>query len=382
MHRPPLLVLTLGCCLVAAVPVVAAPTSPDDKLTPLVKKLGAPSFGEREEAEAALLKIGPPAKSALLAGAHDADLEIAYRSEHLLVVILEEDFKGRLQAFIDDKEGKKEHDLPGLSRFQKLVGNDATAREMYIEMANTNRRLLQDADADPKLAADRYAGDCLATLQRLWGQNPSDRRPPTFGEVAVLLFVASDPNVPINDQSRQLTINLLYQPVFQQPTKTGPRSAQARKLLSGFLMQATGQLAVQCLNVAMQFQMKEGLDLAAKLIKNKDFAYGQAITTIGKLGTKEQLPLLEPLLKDETALWPNFQFGGQQLSTQVRDVALAMSVILNGQPVRDFGFEFVQGNNEQAFQSPVLLGFANDAKRKAAFQKYQDWLAKQEKKDK
>jgi hypothetical protein len=382
MNRPLTTLLVLGCFFVVVSATSAASADKGEKAPSLVKQLGSPLFGEREEAEAALLKIGPPAKAALLAGAHDVDLEIAYRSEHLLVVILEEDFKTRLQAFIEDKEGKQEHDLPGLARYQKLVGTDATAREMYIEMANTNRKLLQDADTDPKLAADRYAGDCMSTLQRMWGQVPSDRRQPTFAEIAVLLFISSDPNVPLTDQSRQLTINLLYQPVFQQPTKAGPRSAQSRKLLTGFLMQSSGQVAVQCLNVAQQFQLKEGLDLAVKLIKNKDFAFGQAITTIGKLGNKDQLPILEPLLKDETVLMPGFQFGGQQLTTQVRDVALAMSVALNGQTIKEFGFEFIQ-NNEQAFQSPILVGFGNDTKRKAAFKKYQDWLDKQqEKKDK
>jgi hypothetical protein len=384
MHRQPIgtaFVLSLVFCLGLHAPAVPAETTPPEEQAPaLVRQLGAADFAQREIATDALMKIGPAAKAALLAGAKDADPEVSYRSERLLVTILEEDFKARLAGFVADKEGKQEHDLPGLARFRKMLGNDPTTRDLYVEMANANRQLLEEAEANPKGAGARHSGEAQRLMFRAFGQIPADRRPVTFPEVAVLLFVAADPNVTVVDQSRQFMLNLLYQPAFQQTVQNGPRSDAAKKLLGAFMLQASGPMSQQFLQLAIQYKIKEGVDLAVKLIKDKDYAFGQSITTIGKLGGKEHLPILVPLLKNDTALTGQFNFNGKMIRTEVRDVALAMSVALQGQSIKDFGFEFLQGNNEAAYVSPILLGFENKEKRDAAFKKYQDWLDKQEKK--
>ena len=67
-------------------------------------------------------------------------------------------------------------------------------------------------------------------------------------------------------------------------------------------------------------------------------------------------------------------------TTEVRDVALAMLVRLNGQQTKDYGFAFLQFHGgQQIFFAPVWLGFADDAKRTAAIKKYRDWKAAQKK---
>src|SRR5207237_7662347 len=123
--------------------------------------------------------------------------------------------------------------------------------------------------------------------------------------------------------------------------------------------------------------VKEGMDLALRLLDQKDFAGGMAIVAVGRLGTKEHLGLLEPLLTNNTVLL-NVNFNNKPGTTEVRDVALAMMVHLTGQPIKDYGYEFFRGtNNDVVYMAPVYLAFADPAKRDAAFKKWQEWKAKQ-----
>src|SRR5262249_82041 len=159
----------------------------------------------------------------------------------------------------------------------KLVGSDAAARELYVEMAQAQRQLLEDYESAPKSAADKYGIEVQALFQKLWGPNIAQRKQISQGDVAAMLLVGSDPEVALADPTRVLTVNLLYQPAFNQGIRTGSRVEPLKKLLGGWISQASGQSAVQMLNLAMQYNLKEGLDLGLRLIREKDFASGMSI---------------------------------------------------------------------------------------------------------
>src|SRR5262249_11951581 len=159
-------------------------------------------------------------------------------------------------------------------------------------------------------------------------------------------------DVTVTEHTRMLSANLLDQNAFQQAIRSGPRVEALRKLLGAWMQRATGQAALRALTLAMQYNWKEGLDLGLRLVRNKDFASGMAVLAIGKLGTKEQVPVLTGLL-DNTTVLLNVNFNNKPGTMEVRDVALAMLVHLSGQPIRDYGFEFFQGtSNDQVFFVP------------------------------
>lgn len=373
----------LSACVVLFAATIAgadpAPTTEPEKAAELVHQLGSLSFETREHANAALVKLGVAAKPALLDGQKSTDPEVRVRCEKLLVVVLALDFKGRLEAFIADKDGKQKHELAGWQRFRKVVGEDAPARELFVEMLKTNGELLEDAEARPKEAGNRAAFRCQNLMQTLYSGRGGQTQL-TLGDVATLLFVGADPDVTLPVQTRQMTCNFLYQQVFRQALANNARGPHVRKLLGAWMTQSTGtQLTQQVLSLSMQLDVKEGMDLALKLIKDKDYAGGMAITAIGKWGTKDHLATLEPLLDDKTALG-NFQINNVAGTTEIRDVALAMMVRLSGQAPKDYGFPFVQWHNEQQlFYIPMWMGFADQAKRDAALKKYKDWQAAQKK---
>ena len=89
------------------------------------------------------------------------------------------------------------------------------------------------------------------------------------------------------------------------------------------------------------------------------------ITYIEKYGTKDNLTDLAPFLTDTE------DFGFSQLNdepmiyTQFRDVALAVSVRISGQKLKDYGIK-------RRFD----YGYPNDQARKEAFEKWETWVKK------
>lgn len=373
----------LATLLTAFAPLLLAADPPaldHDRAGALVRQLGDLSFKVREESAAKLTQMGPPAKLALQEGIKSSDPEVRTRCERILVVVLDLDFKARLAAFLADKDGKQSHELAGWSRYRKLIGADTAARELFVEMLRGNAELLEEAEARPKEAASRTAFRCQQLVQMLYSGNPATRGQLTLGDVTAILFVASDPDVPVTDHTRQMTCNFLYQQVFRQALVNANRGPQVKKLFGAWMNRAAGtQTAQQVLSLAMQLEAREGMDLAIKLIKDKDYAGGMALTALGKWGTKDHVPLLEAVLDDKTVLG-QFQINNVMGTTEVRDVALAMLVRLTGQQTKEYGFAFVQWHNEQQiFYIPMWMGFPDAAKRDAALKKYKDWQAGQKK---
>jgi hypothetical protein len=244
---------------------------------------------------------------------------------------------------------------------------------LFAEMAKAHRRLLEEAESNPKTVGGRLGGECQALFQKMNGASVAERRQITLADVAAMMLIATDPDAAVPEQGLMMAANLLYQPAFNQTLRTGPRSEQARKLFLAWAGQVKGNAANQTLNIAMQYNLKEGLELGLRLIREKDWANGMAIVAIGKLGTKDHLKVLEPLLANNTVIM-NVNFNNKPGTTEVRDVALAMMVHLTGQSIKDYGYEFFRGNtNEQVFFAPVYLAFAEQAKRDAALKKFQDW---------
>jgi hypothetical protein len=371
------------CIVLTALVKVSAAPEPDkfqresERAIELVRQLADRSFDIREEATKQLLQIGRPAKPALLDGLNATDLEVQTRCERILATVLEDDFKARLDAFVADRDGKQQHELPGLKRWQKLIGDDAGARELYADMARAHGRLLEEADLSPQKAGDKLAGECQNLFQRVYVPNAAARKQISLADVLAMLFISADPNVPVSDVARQQTANLLYQPAFSTAVRNGPRADQVRKVFGAWVTEAKGPAAQQAMNMALQYNLKEGLDIARKLLDQKEYAGGMAVVAVGKLGTREDVSLLEPLLSNNAVLL-NVNFNNKPGTTEVRDVALGMMVHLSGQSIRDYGFEFFRGNNnEQAYFAPVYFAFADQAKRDAALKKWSDWKAKQ-----
>ncbi len=87
-----------------------------------------------------------------------------------------------------------------------------------------------------------------------------------------------------------------------------------------------------------------------------------------RFGEGKHAKLLAPLLKNQTTCL-TCQRGKECYTTQLRDAALAAIIHLSGEKVSDYGFPMAP-TNQQKFPIAYMLGFANDATRKEAIDKW------------
>jgi hypothetical protein len=99
-----------------------------------------------------------------------------------------------------------------------------------------------------------------------------------------------------------------------------------------------------------------------------------AILAIGKLGSRQHVLLLEPLLTDDTLCEASPEDEKARYRCEVRDVALAVIIHLHAQKPKDFGFERIQGNSQSLFNYNSM-GFASTEQRQKALAKWKQWLA-------
>jgi len=131
-----------------------------------------------------------------------------------------------------------------------------------------------------------------------------------------------------------------------------------------------------------------GCRVAVRLFENKGAVVsyrGMAATTLAQLGMKEHIPLLEKAMADNTVLTTIRKSVVREAKAvvevvaeiQIRDVALAVSLILSGQKPEDYGFV------DQHRASGVTGGnfsytrfYLTDEDRKVAFEKWKEWRGK------
>ena len=372
-------------------PVGAGGTTnlPDQrKLVELVRRLGADDFQVRERASRELFQIGLPAKGVLLEGARDPDLEVRRRCRDLLPEILEADRQARLAAFIADKDGKENHDLPGWKRYRAIAGEGAAARKLFIDIQKADTGFLGDADRDPEHAGQQCGELAQALFQKQFGRHSGRVEPGKLSELAPLLLVAADPKVEIPAQQRYLLFNLLYQPAAQSSLRSRDSSPFKRIVLAWMERQADDESALsQVFYLVNNLEIREGLDFALRAIRDKKLkgvSLATAMTAIGKFGDKRHISVLEAFLDDKTEIG-NFNLGNLpgrgaiQGKTQVRDAALAMLVRLTKQSHKDYGFAVSRTNNEQLLMYANFLGSNSDEHRDKALKKWSEWKADHQK---
>lgn len=357
----------------------------------LVRQLGSDDFKVREEASRQLLKIGLPAREALLEGMKDRDLEIRRRCRELMPAIAEAHRQAKLAAFIADKDGKHKHDLPGWERYRKIAGNDAASRQFFVAIQKADTGFLVEVDKEPARAGERCAQLCqdLVNRQRnqLFLNGKSANQGMSLTEIAPLLLVVADPKVTIPAQHRYLFGNLLYQTVLQNELRARGSTPFRKIVLAWMERQAEDEITAQILfDTINNLQLKEGLPLALKAVRSKKLkgsGVAHALVTIGRLGDKSHLAVLEPFLDDKTQFcgFGIGRAGGNvQGNTEVRDVALAMLVRLTKQSFKDYGFAISGLGFDHLMNNANYLGFSSNKQREKALAKWKAWKASQKKK--
>lgn len=352
----------------------------DTHVARLVAQLGDEKFAVREQAEAELTRLGLTAEKRLEEAIQHSDLELRLRARRTLETIQAADFERRLNLFVESGDVTYAAKLPGWKAFRLRVGSDRKCRELFAQMQRQNRELLAVLEARPQRIPQ--------ALKDIFGEqdaNPFSHTLPQAveeGGLAVILFIASDPSVTLDDDTASEVYTTLMVSELGSAMR-GANAEQFRKLLGAWISrEGCAECDTQRFWLAAQYQIKEGAHRAIKVLEGgggfgaggfKDEMY-YALLLLGRVGDKEHLPVLEQYFKTQRVV-DQLTHVERDVDVQLRDAALAAAVRVTGQKTEDYGF-FSDGVTEWGFQR---FGFANRSDRAKAFKKWQEWKAAEEK---
>jgi hypothetical protein len=381
--RKNLFVATVGAwiimCLSSAVLVAqdAPPSAEQAKIVALIEQLGSESFQIREQAQTQLLATGLAAQEELSKALKSADLEIRFRVRRIYVQLLQMDFQRRLTLFINDVDGKLEHDLPAWNIYREKVGSSLAHRKLFALMVRVEA---------PFLIALETKTDIYSTLNnRLKDLQPYGTTPSNGPKVARLESIAAILLASTQLDSTQLNriISPMYNLLNFQETKNGIRGGDNSGIIKGMIATyieqnietANSQLP---LTLVLEYGFEEvGLRIGRKLIadsKMSSLVREYAAICLVRFGTAAEIPKLLPMLTEESVIhsWSTSQAKGKIIKTQVRDAILVLLLHQTKQDAADYGFRFVQPNPITVFRV-YSAGFIEYSEREAAHSRWEKW---------
>jgi hypothetical protein len=367
---------------------LAIPPAEQSRAKSLVEQLGSELFAEREEALDELDKMGRLAFPALLEGLNtNPSPEVRSRCQTLVSKAAHADMQARLATFLADVEGKFEHDLPGWNQFKKLTGSTPVSRTTFVELLKdtSNRNLVLGVAGSPhelgRLIATRKQELYQSRVNRV--PNATARKEVTIPDIISLMFAES--HVESKHVPRSISSTVIYNSaVLTSAVSAGTdQGAVYKSIVARWIESRDDALSMyQAMTQANALGLKkEGTAVAIKLLQMKGGTTSYrmyAAFALARNGAKEHVPALEAVFTDESAL----NMGGrvvngklEQQKVEVRDMALVCALMLTGQNTEEYGFSEMYKN-----QTGMQYTYSNwrmpEDKRKAAFEKWKAWRAK------
>lgn len=371
---------------IALAGLMTLPAAAADTPADLVRKLGHPEFRVREAAAATLVRLGATAVPALTEGSGSPDAEVAEQCRKLLPQAEAADRAEGLAALLSEPKGPPSKRLPGVESFLKAAGDTKEARELYADLLRQHPDLMVARERDPKAAADllfRYGEDLNARFRKNLkaAKSKAEGLAASPTDLALFLVFAADPRV------NQLPRHYVFQNILavsrsaRTALSEGDRAPALAGLFVQWLLAEPDTLYQQTGFVLAAWVRVPGLlPRAVQLISDKTTPAklrAMAMTTLLQGGSKDHLGLMALHLDDKTEVEVANMGGGRVFHTQVRDVALGMSVRLSGAREEDFGLgdrRFGEGRGVP--QWLYYYGFTDDKSREDAHRKWREWVRK------
>lgn len=342
----------------------------------LIDELSSDEFSDREAATRELIRIGAPALVALDEAATHPDREVRFRVQRAATTIRKNSLQRRISRFTRGERLEGEEALPGWDQFSKVVGDDSKARRLFIEVQKAEYPLMELAGASTDEISEGV-GRRAAQLYSAF-RDPNERVDPA--SVAGLLLLAGQEDVEVDDQTFMSIYYVCNNAGFYDAIKQGRDQEMLRRLMAPWIVKTQPTMVYQALVLSMRFGITEGLRLAASTLGDSatlgTLEKRYAIQALAKFGSPEHVKLLEPFLEDDTRISSRL-LGDQSLVTQVGDLALAASIHLAGQKVKDFGFKNVTYHNDFVFME-TSLGFVDDESRSESLTKWKEYWSAQD----
>ncbi len=347
-----------------------------------IDQLSDDSYTVRRAAADRLLGAGMAARPALVAVTDGPDPETRAAARRLVALIDRTEFSRRLSAFANDTDGKLGATLPGWETFTELVGDDARARALFVEMQRAEAPLLAKVFGQLDERRDNSWEDRLERLMS--GRVVVDRRHgPPLGSCATMLLLGTLPKPQPSVRSSVHLARLAEFPAIRDAIQGGQPDDAVRRLVSAWIIHCPNDdddVLMRRLPLASTYGLADTLPLALAVASDPEYLTTRpstrvtAILTVGKLGGPEHVDDLEPLLEDDTDCLTARTTTRQFARIQIRDVALAVMLHLTGQNLQQYGYPAVRRHVRTLF-TPSTLYFASEAQRDTAIEKWHKWRA-------
>lgn len=369
---------------------LVVPPDVDEKARELVKQLGDPDYSNREEAQQELRELGRLALPAILDGIQTSEVpEVARRCDLLYPRAHTLDIRARVDCFSADTAGKFKHDLPGADEFFAITGRTPAANKLYRDLLLSPNRDLLTAVGGPEDEVSQIAAGRRAEM------NPRAvggvRKLADAADVVALLFVETT----IPDQGGGVGVNaptyLLTAGSLRTALETDPRKeAMAAITTKWFETRTDGRTLAAAMNAAATLKLPQVVvPLAKKTLAAENATpqqKAQAVCKVAQVGTETDLALLATLMGNEDVAYNGVVIvNGQRQNNPVlvRDVALAMSLLLSKQEPTEYGLKNrYQGNTAESLKYNYITYYFEDTdgkaeeKREAAIAKWYEWAGK------
>jgi hypothetical protein len=355
--------------------------------------LGHDEFSVRQAAAEKLIAAGSPAREPLAALADGPDPETRAAARRLISIIDRSEFSRRLEAFAADTEGRDGVTLPGWKRFRKLVGADPAARELFVEMQRQEGPLLAaifDGSARPPDDLWESRIQRLLAWQSLPGAGGAES---PLGSCATILFLGAAGEIKISDSGIVNIDGLIQRPPLSNSLRADSVQDPVRRLVVSWILYCPSQnegVLARRLALVANLNLAEGVALALGVVKG-DPKYpaaspgtkALALQLIGQFGGREHVAELEPLLEDvSVCIQPHAPAPGQQVvSVQIRDVALAVMLLLTDQQPARYGYASARLVMPQRIYQLPSLGRTSDEERAQSIAQWRAWRASQTEND-
>lgn len=321
-----------------------------DRVDSLIAELGSGSFQTREAATAELLSIGPPALTALTAARVESDPEVRQRISMISQRLAQDDLEARIEAFLSEK---KDSYLPGWNFARVKLGDRSVLRELFVEITRKHPKLAASLDGSPR---DRIVALQDASTQinmAMYGISTV----PTFADAIALLLATVGPDTPPSEAVDATLLRLFSRRETTVALQDAEIMGPLRRLLGEWLPKVTKARRAEAMFFAMQWNIEEGLILAASTIREGDDieTLEFALQTVARFGSPSDALMLKPLLDDQRpAGYASIDPAGRPLRTQVGDVAMAAIGIIHGRNLRDLGFPVAETHPQVGFNVDTL----------------------------
>jgi hypothetical protein len=336
----------------------------------LVEQLASPEFASRERAAAALVQLGAAGLEALNNGRVSPNREVRERCQRILTLLNEVDFRRRLREFEIDTDPDGDYGLPAWPTFRDGIGQDSSARSLFVSMQEEEAGLLAATLSNHQLLNAALSARC----DELREAAQFSRQQARLGSMAAVLFVAGDDRAELTPAVRGTIYNLCRDTTLEAAIKSGPKRQPLVRLIERWMGRDHAQPAAFVLDIGLRCEIDASLPKAQALLRQPAAPQTDRLYSclcLAKFGGREDFELLEAQLEDVT-ICAQAQVDQEVVATQFRDLALAALVQLAGQDLADYGFDRLQRDRDIVFQV-FSLGFRDPARRDRALTAWRDF---------